>query len=151
MEIRRVLQQKFVETATAKEAVLFANTSSFLVHRLRKDASTSYVAHELPTADILDLLNEQCNKSFSGPLDVVRGYVLLVALSLKDDLKNFKNRLNAIDLAQLEWGGEIRRMILEERVPTTVSDVTYRELSLTHRTDVTSKVSSGTITITDKD
>ena len=71
MEIRGSLQPEFVETPSAKEAVLFANTASFLLNRLQKDSSASYVAGKLKTAEIIEMLKERSKMPPAGPLDLL--------------------------------------------------------------------------------
>jgi len=145
MEIRGSLRREFVETSSAKEAVLFSNTASFLLDRLRKDSSVSYVAHKLKTEEILDALKESSKNSPKDVLDLLWIYVFLVALSLKDDLEKFQDALNAIDLSQIQWGAEIRRAITENRTATNIFAIRYAEPAKTTETHTATNVAHGTV------
>src|SRR5277367_6870574 len=123
METRRNLQESLVETPSAKEVVLFANSPSFLLERLCRDTSTQNVAHEFSTQEIVDFLKQSCEKPPKEATDLVRIYVFLVALSLKDDLRDLKAKLVSIDMHRIEWADRIREMILSEQTPTGVYKV----------------------------
>lgn len=145
MEIRRSLQTEFVETSSAKEAVLFSNTASFLLDRLRKDSSASYIAHELNTEDIIGMLKERCKTPPTNPLDLLWAYILLAALSLKDDLRKFMDSLNSIDLSQIQWGNEIRGAVVEDKPPTNILDIRYPEARGDSHIGTSTNVTSGII------
>lgn len=83
MEIHRSLRTEFIDTPTAKQAVLFANSPAYLLNRLRKDSSVSYVASILGTGEIIERLAAFCARPPKDPIDLVRIYVLLIALSRK--------------------------------------------------------------------
>lgn len=144
MEARRNLEEKLIETPTAKEAVLYANTPGYLYDRLKKDTSVPYVAHELSTEEVLDHLEESSRKPPQSPLALVRAYVFLVALSLKDDLMQHRGRFEALNLKQVEWAEQIRQMILRERIPTAFSRVVYQSTSQIV-TSTSSSQSSGVV------
>lgn len=127
MEIPGSLRTEFIDTQAAKEAVLFANSPSYLLDRLRRDASVEYLIDRLSTKQIIETLAGLCSEPPKDPLDIVRGYVFLVALSLKHDLDSYQGIVNAIDLNCLQWGDELRDSILRARVPTTLSEIRYRE------------------------
>jgi hypothetical protein len=145
METRRNLEEKFIETVAAKEAVLYANTAVYLYDRLRKDTSVSYVAQELSTEAIISWLREQSTKPIKEPADLLRIYVFLVSLAPKDDLKNFREQFVALDLKHIEWAEEIRNLIISEHVPTTLASISYQTTGTITRTSNASNVSSGIV------
>jgi len=151
MEARRNLDAKFIETSAAKEAVLYANTAAYLYERLKKDASVSYVAHELSTEDILTLIQEQSGKTPESPLELVRLYVLLVALSIKDDLNAYRSKFEALDLKHVEWAEQLRQMILNEKVPTTFSKIVSTSTKGSTAMNSTTTYSSGIVLIPGRD
>lgn len=152
METRRNLEAKLIETASAKETVLYANTAQYLFERLKRDASVSYVAHELSTDEILGWLKEKTANAPESPQELVRAYVFLVALSLKDDLNKNKDQFGALDLKQVEWAEQIRQLILNERVPTSYSSVVYQNAGSTIISSATtSGHSSGIVLVPGKD
>jgi hypothetical protein len=144
MEIRGRFQPKLLDTQSAKEAVFFANTPTFLLDRLRKDTSVSYVASVLPTEKIIDVIRDLCSSPPKEPIDVVRAYIFLISLALKDDVERFKGKLEAIDLSSLQWGSQIRAKIIAERVPTHVTEVRFA----TQRVDRVSGTTSSTTGVT---
>jgi hypothetical protein len=145
METRRNLEEKFIETVAAKEALLYANTAAYLYDRLRKDTSVSYLAQELPTEEIISWLREQSTKPLKEPTDLLRIYVFLVSLTLKDDLKNFREQLVTLDLKHIEWAEGIRNLILSEQVPTTLASIAYQTTGTISRASTASNVSSGIV------
>jgi hypothetical protein len=147
MEIRGSLQSEFVETPSAKEAVLFSNTASFLLDRLRKDSSAAYVAHKLKTDEIVELVKDRIKAPPASPLDLLWLYVLLAALSLKDDLQQFKDRINSNDLSQFQWGDEIRKYILEDKTTTNFLDTRYTEIRKNSQTGTANRVTTGRVLV----
>jgi hypothetical protein len=145
VEIRGSLRAEFIETPSAKEAVLFSNTASFLLSRLQKDSSVSYVSHELRTEEILEYLEWLCKMSPANPLYLLWCYVFLAALSPKDDLRGFKDRLNAIDLSHVQWGDEIRRVISEERTSSNFLGVQYESGGKKNQGNVSTNTASGVV------
>jgi hypothetical protein len=146
MEIREsVLQADFVETPSAEEAVLFSNTASFLLHRLRQDSSAFYVAQKLRTAEIVDSLEAFCKTPPASPVDLLWCYVFLAALSLKIDLRTFKGRLNGIDLSRVQWGNEIRSAITEERTPSNYLDVQYEDIRNNRQAATSTYIADGIV------
>src|SRR6185437_4159796 len=128
MQIRGNLRSELVDTQFAKETVLYANSAAYLLNRLRKDSAVSYVARVLRTDEIIDDLAEFCAEAHKEPIDFVRAYVFLVALSLKDDLYSFRDRLLSIDMNVLEWGHQIRARIFGEPIPMTVTRIEMQKL-----------------------
>lgn len=107
-------------TDSAKEAVLVANTPSFLLDRLRKDIAVQTVLDNMSSAEIVTALRDALTRAPKGPAELVPAYIYLVALSSADpqDQELWK-QISSIDLSGLEWGNAIRAMILAEAVPTT--------------------------------
>ena len=145
MEIRRGLQSEFVETDSAKEAVLFSNTASFLLDRLRKDSAASYLAQKMDAAEIVDMLAERCKEPPTDPIDLLWVYVSLAALSLTDDLPKLTDKLNAIDLRHVQWGDEIRRAILQGLTPSNFVGVEYESLGKKSPTSVATSAATGIV------
>lgn len=126
MEIRGSIHNKFIESDSAKETVLFANTPNYVLDRLRKDTATAYVADKLQTEEIVDALSRLGAMPIQEPLELVRAYVFLVAASLKPDLfGKFREKFESIGLANLPWGDEIRHAILAESIPSNVYNLFY--------------------------
>lgn len=128
METGRSLQEEFIITPQAKEAVLFANSASFLLDRLRRDGSVSYVAQSLETREILDRLKDMAGQAPKQPTDLVRAYVFLVALALKEDFNDVRDELLSIGMDQIEWAGQIRGLLLDQQIPTKIEEVRFSGL-----------------------
>lgn len=113
-------------SGTAKEAVLVANTPSFLLERLRKDISVQYVSTKLGPYEIVKCLRDTLSKG--GPQDaltLVSLYVYLVALSSVDPSdRAIWKEIESIDLSPLQWGDIIRRLMTADAVPTTAMEFT---------------------------
>jgi hypothetical protein len=112
-----------IATPSAKEAVLIANTPSFLLDRLRKDIAVQYVLDSMTPPEIVSALREALARPAKEAADLVPRYVYLTALSTVDpqDQEVWK-QIVSLDLSQLEWGEAIRRLIRAEAVPTTTLD-----------------------------
>lgn len=107
-------------TDSAKEAVLVANTPSFLLDRLRKDVAVQTVLDNMSSAEIVTALREGLARPSRGPEELVTAYVYLVALSSTDPKDEVLwEEISSLDLSSLEWGNTIRALILAEAVPTT--------------------------------
>lgn len=68
---------------TAAQVYSVANTPLFLLRKLREDANIRSVSDEFTGADIVDLLRQALREEPKSPLEAVRPYALLVALSFK--------------------------------------------------------------------
>lgn len=107
-------------TDSAKEAVLVANTPSFLLDRLRRDVAVQTILDNLTSAQIITSLRDVLARHPTEPAEIVPAYVYLVALSSADPQdENLWREISAIDLSGLEWGNTIRTLISAEAVPTT--------------------------------
>jgi len=107
-------------TDSAKEAVLVANTPSFLLDRLRKDVAVQTVLDNLTSGQIVASLRDVLARHPKEPAELVPAYVYLVALSSADPQDEALWReISSIDLSGLEWGNTIRTLISAEAVPTT--------------------------------
>jgi hypothetical protein len=114
-----------IVTATAKEAVLVANSASFLLDRLRKDVSVRYVIENMQLADIVKTLKVGLDNPPTDPTSLVSLYVYLVALSATDPLdRDTWKQIESLDLSGLEWGSVIRALISADAIPTTTMEVT---------------------------
>ncbi len=126
MEIPGSIQAKFVETPSVKEVVLYANTPSFLIDRLRRDDATSYLAQMLTTEETINFLHR-----IEHPTDITEllwAYVLLASLFLRSDIAQFEGKLASLDLSQIQWGDDIRRSLLAEAIPTSINTIEYAEI-----------------------
>ncbi len=107
-------------TDSAKEAVLVANTPSFLLDRLRKDVAVQTVLDNMNSREIVVALRETLARPAKSPAELVPAYVYLVALSSADPQDEaLWKQISSIDLSGLEWGDTIRAVISAEAVPTT--------------------------------
>lgn len=107
-------------TDSAKEAVLIANTPSFLLDRLRKDVAVQTVLDNMNSREIAGALSEVLSRPAKSPAELVPAYVYLVALSSADPRDEaLWEQISSIDLSGLEWGDTIRAIISAEAVPTT--------------------------------
>jgi hypothetical protein len=113
-----------IDLTKANEAVLVANTPSFLLDRLRKDAAVDYVSKSLKTPEILENLLFSVTRPINVR-DIVWGYINLVALGMKDPNEVWPE-LDKLDLSGLEWGNQIRAQMKAEAVPTSSIDVKPR-------------------------
>lgn len=106
-----------LDLSNANEVVLVANTPTYLLDRLRKDASVASIAQTLTTSAILAALR---SLSGSDPLrvqDVVQRYIYLAALAMKNPSEVWPG-LAEINLDKLEWGNQLREIIKAETVAT---------------------------------
>jgi hypothetical protein len=106
-----------LDLSNANEVVLVANTPSYLLDRLRKDASVAHLAQTLSTPAILDALRAWSATDPERVQDVVLRYVYLAALAMKDPSEIWPG-LGEIDLHRLEWGDRLREIIKVENVAT---------------------------------
>ena len=112
-----------ITTASAQEAVLVANTPSFLVDRLRKDVAVQTVAVNLDGRQILSVLRGILTPPPNDVLGIVTAYVYLVALSYSDPQDGeLWAEFGNLDLSALAWGDIIRGLIVAESVPTITLD-----------------------------
>jgi hypothetical protein len=117
-----------IATSSAKEAVLVANTPSFLLDRLRKDIAVQYVLDSMSPPEIMKALRDALARPISDVTELVPRYVYLVALSTTDPQnEDIWKQIGSLDLSQLEWGEPIRRLIRAEAVPTTTMDFTLSD------------------------
>lgn len=148
MELQRSLRPEFIETPSARETVLYANTASFLFDRLRKDSSAAYVAHELTAKEIVAFLRKKLAEA-EGPMDLLWAYVLIAGLSLKsvDDIKSVRDELSQIDLSMVQWGDYLRSEILNKGPRTNVVEITYRndKDERAGRTNVRTSIAEGRV------
>jgi hypothetical protein len=114
-----------IVTASAKEAVLVANTPSFLLDRLRKDTAVRFVLDKMKPSEIVTALQEGLASPPRDAVALVPLYVYLASLSSTDPSdRETWNKVRALDLSHLEWGEAIRNIILASAVPTTTLDFT---------------------------
>ena len=139
METGTGLQNEFVETPTAKEAVFFANSPSYILNRLRKDSSASYVTRMLSTSQIIEAMQRLTITPLADIHQLVEFYVLLSSLALKDDTNRFKAQLHELKFGQIQWASEILDMILQELTPTSFST-----LRIETKQDIKSSASTST-------
>jgi hypothetical protein len=133
MEIPSDVTRQLVETSSVKEAVLFANTPSFLMQRLRRDSATSYLAQALTMRESIDVL-----LTVQRPHDVTEllwAYVLLASLFLRDDISEFTEMIRNMDVSSIQWGDDIRTSLLAEMIPTSFNKVEYEEPNTMTTTD----------------
>jgi hypothetical protein len=119
-----------IATPSAKEAVLVANTPSFLLDRLRKDTSVRFVLDNMNPSEIVAALRDGLASPLPDPVALVPLYVYLAALSGTDpNERELWNRIRELDLSHLEWGEAIRALILANAVPTITLDFTLSDPS----------------------
>jgi hypothetical protein len=107
-------------TDSAKEAVLVANTPSFLLDRLRKDVAVQIVLDNMTGSQIVAALRDALARQPKSPSELVPAYVYLVALSSADPKDEaLWTEISSLDLSGLEWGDTIRALISADAVPTT--------------------------------
>jgi hypothetical protein len=114
-----------IATPSAKEAVLVANTPSFLLDRLRKDIAVQFVLDNMRPPEIVRALQDGLATPPTDVTALVPLYVYLVALSSVDprDQEIWK-QIRSLDLSRLEWGETMRRLICADAVPTTTLEFT---------------------------
>lgn len=103
-------------TTTAKEAVLYANTPSYLLERLRKDSGVRLLQTELKPACLGRHLY-RATKVASAE-EMVWKYMLVVALATSDWPYKWKVFSRA-DLGDLEWGNLLWQLVKAEDIPTS--------------------------------
>jgi hypothetical protein len=115
-----------IVTSSAKEAVLVANTPSFLLDRLRKDDAVRFVLDKMKPSEIVAALQEGLASPPPDAVALVPLYVYLAALSSTDPSdRETWNKIRALDLSHLEWGEAIRNIVLASAVPTTTSTLDF--------------------------
>jgi hypothetical protein len=107
-----------LDLTNANEVVLVANTPAFLLDRLRKDSSVAHIAQTVSTSAILGELSLLSAAPPQRVQDVVRRYVYLAALALKDPGEIWPG-LAEIDLSGVQWGDQLRAMIEAQTVATS--------------------------------
>lgn len=114
-----------IVTSSAKEAVLVANTPSFLLDRLRKDTAVRFVLDQMKPSAIVAAIRDGLANPPRDAVSLVPLYVYLAALSSTDpnDQETW-TEFRGLDLSRLEWGEAIRNIILATAVPTTTLDFT---------------------------
>jgi hypothetical protein len=114
-----------IVTSSAKEAVLVANTPSFLLDRLRKDTAVRFVLDKLKPREIIAALRDGLANPPQDAVSLVPLYVYLAALSSTDpnEQETWKE-FQELDLSHLEWGEAIRNIIFATAVPTITLDFT---------------------------
>lgn len=106
-----------LDLSNANEVVLVANTPTYLLDRLRKDASVAHISQTVSATEILDALRATSATEPQRVQDVVQRYIYLAALAMKDPSEIWPG-LAEIDLKKLEWGDQLREMIKAESVAT---------------------------------
>jgi len=124
METGTSLQNEFIETPTAKEAVLFANSPSYILNRLRKDSSALYVTRTLNTTQTIEAIQKLADSPVTDIHELVKFYVLLSSLALRDDTNQFREQLRALNFGQIQWASEILEIIFQDSTPTSFSTLT---------------------------
>lgn len=107
-----------IMTPAAKEAVLVANTASFLLDRLRKDSGVRSLADRHSVDQLIGWLKDRLPHAPDSAEALVARYMYLAALSMKEP-REVIPKIDALDLSQIEWGGAIRELIREGARPTT--------------------------------
>jgi len=125
METRGSLETELLETPAAKEAVVFANTASYVLNRIRVDTSADYVAKSLTTPQIIEAIRDILTQSSGTVNELVKFYVLLTSLALRPDVSDFKELLISLSFGSIPWAREIITLILQEQVPTVVKNIVY--------------------------
>ena len=114
-----------IATPSAKEAVLVANTPSFLLDRLRKDIAVQFVLDNMKPHEIVAALREGLANPPSDPVALVPLYVYLIALlSIDPGEQKIWSEIRSLDLSRLEWAETIRGLVLADAVPTTTMEFT---------------------------
>ena len=114
-----------IATPSAKEAVLVANTPSFLLDRLRRDVAVQNVMDNMSVMEVLHALRQGLSNPPSDVIELVPLYVYLAALSNIDPQKtDLWKEFLSLDLSKLEWGDAIRARICADAIPTTTLDFT---------------------------
>lgn len=115
----------FITTPSAKEAVLVANTPSFLFDRLRRDSAVQFVIDKMKPSEILEALRKGLATPPSDAVSLVPLYVYLVALaSIDPGEREIWAEIRMLDLSHLEWGTAIRNLIFATAVPTITLEFT---------------------------
>lgn len=111
-------------TPTAKEAVLVANTPTFLLDRLRKDSAVQFVISSMKPLEIVMTLEQGLLQAPSDATGIVALYVYLAALSVTDPSdQEVWERISALDLSHLEWGEVLKKLMRADAIPTTISSL----------------------------
>jgi len=134
-----------VDMRSANEAVLIANTPSYLFDALKKDVAVQTVAETLTAPEILSNLARILSIPPESPHDLVAQYVYLVALSIKDP-KDVWPALDQIDMRNLEWGDQIRSAMKVEFIPTTQIDLPGGAVQIGQSPDVVGTSTSRSVT-----
>lgn len=104
-----------VLTETAKEAVLYANTPSYLLEKLRKDPAIQILRHANSPENLWGELKEA--PPVTSALDMVGKYLFVVAVATSEWPEKWA-ALSSLNLRDLEWGETLWKLIQAENVPT---------------------------------
>jgi hypothetical protein len=103
-------------SATAKEAVLIANTPSFLLRKLRMDSSVRSIVDTHTSEQILLRLNDLLSVEAGSPLELAERYIWLIAFGIKSS--NSQWREANIQPGTLPWGSELKALLSDEKRET---------------------------------
>jgi len=101
---------------------LAANTPAYLLKHLRNSQVVSRLGQERTPVQLAELINAILAQRERTPLDVAKAYAALVAMSLSD-YSVWRHVVNALDLAALDWGVEVRQLMQSRAVPSTVTQL----------------------------
>lgn len=119
----KILQDKEMEkiriepSQIAQEAVISANTGSYVFRRLLDDPFVRYISATTTTQEIIEWFAAQ-PKLPTDAKDAVVRYMYLVALSWKLPEESVR-AVRTISLDGLEFGQEIARLIESKAIPTS--------------------------------
>jgi len=109
---------KILPSANANEAVLVANTPSFIFKRLREDSVVRYIADTHSADDIASWFAHHSDVPKTAEELVLR-YMYLVAISMKNATDIFR-LIGQIPVDSFQWGKEISELAIARARPMTV-------------------------------
>jgi hypothetical protein len=116
----------FPDLYQAEAIFAISNTPLFLMRKLRYDPAVLKIAREHSGVEILQSLHELSGRTPENEHDWVLPYVLLVALSLKDDLSPLREA-EKITIDYTDWYKYIARFLIESIIPTDRPIIRFKQ------------------------
>jgi hypothetical protein len=112
----------WIETANAESSFVIANTPSFLLRRLREDKASYQLSQSMSDRDLLATFTAAISEKPETMRDQITPYLILVALSLKTDVKFLRDAktLAAGATTSYKWLDACAQILIEEFRPTSL-------------------------------
>ncbi len=113
-----------INMKSLREALILANTPSYLYKRLLENPSVHRLARTQSTNELLDIYRGAAAKADPSADDVALGYAALVAITLKD-FREARAALDGLRNNDLHWADSIIEMFFQR--PSSTSAITVKQ------------------------